>query len=85
MRLFKLDYCHYLLSSLVNYTLTHLPNHLESVSHDAINRYLGQETLTPPLLWENVSACLVSSPDNYLVFDDTVIDKRFSKRIELVR
>ncbi|MGA7953029.1 MAG: transposase [Gloeobacterales cyanobacterium] len=85
MRFSKLDYCHYLLSSPINYTLTHLADHLETVSHDAINRYLRREKLTPRLLWNQVAPTLLSNPDAYLVFDDTVIDKRFSNHIELVR
>ena len=36
----KIDYCQYLLSSLVNYTLTNLAEHLEGVSHNSIKRYL---------------------------------------------
>jgi hypothetical protein len=34
----KLDYCQYLLSSQVNYTLTNLAEHLKGFSHDTINR-----------------------------------------------
>ncbi len=87
----KLDYCHYLLSSPINYTLTHLAEHLDTVSHDTINRYLRRAQLTPRLLWEQVAPTLLASPDAFLVFDDTVIDdppgrvehdKRFSKHIE---
>lgn len=32
----KLDYCQYLLSTQVNYTLTNLAEHLKSFSHDTI-------------------------------------------------
>jgi hypothetical protein len=45
----KLDYCQYLLSSQVNYTLTNLAEHLKSFSHDTINRYLKGEKLTAPI------------------------------------
>ncbi len=54
----KLDYCQYLLSSQVNYTLTNLADHLQSFSHDSINRYLRGEKLTPRLLWEQVRELL---------------------------
>ncbi|WP_416666870.1 IS701 family transposase [Egbenema bharatensis] len=81
----KLDYCQYLLSSQTNFTLTHLAEHLQTFSHDTINRYLSGEKLTPRLLWEQVKPLLVSDPDGYLLFDDTVLDKRFSQSIELVR
>lgn len=81
----KWDYCQYLLSSPVNYTITNLAEHLEGVSHDRINRYLRGEKLTPSLLWENVSPHLCRDPNAYLVFDDTVLDKRHARSIELTR
>lgn len=43
----KLDYCQYLLSSQINYTITNLADHLKEISHDKINRYLRREKLTP--------------------------------------
>jgi hypothetical protein len=85
MNFTKLDYCQYLLSSPVNYTVTHLAEHLGSISHDSINRYLRSEKLTPRLLWENVKASLSVDPEAYLVFDDTVLDKRFARFIELTQ
>lgn len=72
----KLDYCQYLLSSQTNFTLTHLAEHLQQFSHDAINRYLSGETLTPRLLWEQVKPLVVSDEEGYLLFDDPVLDKR---------
>jgi len=73
----ELDYCQYLLSSQRNFTLRHLAEHLQSFSHDTINRYLGGEKLTPRLLWENVKPLVVADAKGYLIFDDTVLDKRF--------
>lgn len=81
----KLDYCQYLLSSPINYTVTNLADHLDGISHDRINRYLRGEKLTPHLLWENVKPILQESENGYLLFDDTVLDKRYSASIELVR
>jgi len=49
----KLDYCQYLLSSQVNYTLTNLAEHLQGFSHDSINRYLKGEKLSPRLCCGN--------------------------------
>ena len=80
-----LDYCQYLLSSQINYTLTNLASHLKNISHDRINRYLYFSKLTPELIWQKVRSELELHPDAYLVFDDTVLDKRFSTKIELVR
>lgn len=81
----KLDYCQYLLSSPVNYTVTNLADHLDGISHDRINRYLRGEKLTPRLLWETVKPSVKVEPNAYLVFDDTVLDKRFARSIELTR
>ncbi len=81
----KLDYCQYLLSSQVNYTLTNLAEHLKSFSHDAINRYLKGEKLSPRLLFEQVQPLLELDPEAYSIFDDTVLDKRFGPKIELAR
>lgn len=85
MRFTKLDYCQYLLSSQINYTLTNLAEHLQTVSHDKINRYLKKEKLTPRLLWDNVKSVIQVDEKGYIIFDDTVLDKRYSEEIELTR
>ncbi len=81
----KLDYCQFLLSSQINYTLTHMADHLQSFSHDTINRYLRGEKLSPRLLWEQVQPMLEFDDGAYLIFDDTVLDHSFGPRIEMVR
>jgi len=81
----KLDYCQFLLSSQINYTLTHMADHLQSFSHDTINRYLRGEKLSPRLLWEQAQPQLVLDDGAYLVFDDTVLDHSFGPSIEMVR
>lgn len=85
MKFTKLDYCQYLLSSQINYTITNLASHLENISHDKINNYLKNEKLTPRLLWDNVKNLIVTDENAYIIFDDTVLDKRYSEEIELVR
>ena len=81
----RLDYCQYLLVSQINYTLTNFAEHSEKFSHDALNRYLDGEKLSPKLTWESVQNQVVRSPKGFVVFDDTVADKNFSHKIELVR
>lgn len=85
MKFTKLDYCQYLLSSQINYTLTNLADHLEAISHDRINRYLRREKLTPRLLWSNVKPLIEADDKAYIIFDDTVLEKRYSEDIELTR
>src|SRR5260370_17288223 len=50
----RLDYCQYLLVSPINHTLTNFADHVEDMSHDAINRFLRNEKMTPRLVWDNV-------------------------------
>ena len=80
----RLDYCQYLLSSPINYTLTHLADHSQQFSHDMINRYLAGERIRPRLVWEHVKPHLaVTSLDPVsvgwngnalLVYDAGVVD-----------
>ncbi|MGZ8200239.1 MAG: IS701 family transposase, partial [Methylosarcina sp.] len=71
----RLDYCQFLLVSQINYTLTYFADHHDDFSHDAINRYLRRERMTPRLIWDNVCDEIVPTPTGYLLFDDTVLDK----------
>lgn len=79
------DYCQYLLSAQGNYTLTHLAEHLQSLSHDTINRFLSKNPLNSADLWANVRPSLSLSDKASIVFDDTVLAKKSSRKIELVR
>jgi hypothetical protein len=62
-----------------------LAEHFQQVSHDRINRYLKTEKITPSTLWLNVKNDIQTDENGFLVFDDTVLDKKYSKEIELVR
>jgi len=79
------DYCQYLLSSQTNYTLTNLADHLQKFSHDTINRYLKNAELNHSLLWQNILVALKELDEGCLVFDDTILSKRYGQTIELVR
>lgn len=78
-------YCQYLLASQVNYTCTNLADHFANLSHDDVSRYLKEEKLTPRLLWEKVSPLLTSRLEGYLIFDDVVLEKIHSAKIQGVR
>lgn len=84
-RMTRLDYCQFLLSSQINYTLTYFADHSDKYSHDEVNRYLRDDKLTPHLLWEQACGDIVVSENGFLRFDDTVADKNYSFAIELVR
>jgi hypothetical protein len=81
----RLDYCQFLLSSQINYTLTYFADHSDKHNHDEVNRYLRDDKLTPRLLWEQARGDIVLSGNGFLLFDDTVADKNYSFAIELVR
>lgn len=50
-----------------------------------INRYRVGEHIAPRLVWENVKPHLVQTQQGYVIFDDTVLDKRYAQNIALVR
>jgi len=81
----RLDYCQFLLSSQINYTLTHFADHAQTWSHDTARRYLDGDKVTPRLVWDNVRGEIAFSERGCLLFDDTVLDKRHSRHIETVR
>ena len=81
----KSQYVEYLISTPINYTCSNLADHLDDVSHDTVTDYLQRGRLTARALWELACPLLSDSPDAYLIVDDSVHDKRHSKKIELVR
>lgn len=83
----KRQYIEYLIATTGNYTCTNLANHLEgdqAVSHDVISDSLRRDKLTPRGLWELVESEIDNVPEAYLIFDDSVTDKRYATEIELV-
>lgn len=81
----KRQYIEYLISTPVNYTCSNLADHLEGVSHDAITDYLQRERLTARGLWELVQPLLKDHAGAYLIVDDSVQNKQYSRKIELVK
>ena len=79
------DYCQFIISSLINYTQTYMADHKPVFSHDAINRYLMEDDVSPDAVWQSVGHLVRRSGKACLIFDDTVLDKRHSSKIELVR
>ncbi len=68
----KQQYIEYLVATPVNYTCTNLADHLEG----------GRSATTPPA---TSRAARGSPPAASLIFDDSVQDKRYSHRIEMVK
>ena len=68
----------------MNYTGTYLAEHLEGLSHDNVRYFLKTQRFTPRQLWQQVRPQVMLSARGYVLFDDTVLDKPHSRRIELV-
>ena len=58
----KQQYVEFLVGTVANFTATHLADHLDSVSHDAITDFLQRERLTARCLWELVATLIADSP-----------------------
>ena len=54
------------------------------MSHDVVSDYLKRERLTARHLWELVAGQIEDSPDAYLIIDDSVQDKRYSRSITCI-
>jgi hypothetical protein len=83
----KRQYIEYVIATTGNYTCTNLADHLDgdhAVSHDAISDYLRRDKLTPRGLWETVQPLIADSPAAYLILDDSVQDKRYARKMDLV-
>ena len=79
------QYIEYLLSTPKNYTCTHLAAHLPNTSHDQVNRFLRTSTLPLMQLRELVQPLLHDSPEAFLLVDDSVQAKRYSRFIALTK
>nr|WP_251972225.1 transposase [Sphaerotilus sp. FB-5] len=79
------DYCQFLISTQINYTQTYFADHHQRFSHDAINRYLQAANISPADVWNLARRNIEFDDDACLVFDDSVLDKNHSHKIELVR
>ena len=55
----------------------------QSLSHDSVSRWLSKEEFGPKDLWPHVKD-MVKKDRGYLIVDDSVLDKRFSRKNELV-
>ena len=80
----KKQYVEYLVSTPKNYTCTYVAEHREDVSHDVINDFLHQRRFLPREVWKLVKDHIEDSKDAFLIVDDSVQDKRYSRYIELV-
>ncbi len=81
----KRQYIEYLLHTPINYTGSNLAKHLEDVSHDAVSDYLAREKATARQIWGLAREIISNDESSYLILDDSVQDKRYSRKIEVVK
>lgn len=81
----RMKYVEYLISTPINYTCSNLAAHLDEVSHDVVTDYLSRERLTASHLWQLTQPFLQDGPEAYLIIDDSVQNKKYSRSIELVK
>ena len=85
MKITKQRYVEYVISTPINYTCTNLADHLDDISHDAINDYLRREKHTAHTVWKLAQRLITNSSEASLVVDDSVQDKSYSQKIEMVK
>jgi hypothetical protein len=81
----KQKYIEYLISTPINYTCFNLSEHLDNVSHDVVSNFLKRNRIRARDIWELVKDLIKNTPDSYLIIDDSVHNKQYSKSIELVK
>lgn len=81
----KKQYIEYLLSTPINYTCSNLSEHLEKVSHDVVSDFLQNSKFTPKDVWELVKNRIDDSEEAFLLVDDSVQNKEYSRVIETVK
>lgn len=79
------DYGQFLMNSHTNFTGTYFADSVLGLHHDSVYRFLHNTSITPDIVRRHAMTELVESPNGYVIFDDTVIDKNHSRSIELVR
>lgn len=62
-----------------------MSDHVSDLSHDKITRFLASGVLDEKYFYEQVHLNKTLPPGGYLIFDDTVLDKSYSHKIQMVR
>lgn len=78
-------YIDFLLNTPRNYTGTYLAARSPAVSHDQVYRFLRDNRFSANQLRELVQPLLTDSPEAFLLVDDSVQDKRYSRFIDLAK
>ncbi len=80
-------YSNFLLATQTRYSATELSKVSPDdnlMSHDAVTNWLNKSDFKPTEIW-NQAKSLVNRESGYLIADDSVLDKRYSRNNELVK
>jgi len=80
----KEQYIEFLISTPINYTCTHLADHLSGISHDSITDFLKSQRLTADSVWTSARTLIHDTEESFLIVDDSVQEKPHARAIELV-
>jgi hypothetical protein len=78
-------YGQFLINTPSNVTGTYFADTSGEFSHDQVTRFLRDSKLSPRIIRDKALGQVPLSPHGFILFDDTVIDKDFSRKIESAR
>ncbi len=84
----KQKYIEYLVSHLCprGYAdQSHQPEHLEDISHDVVGDHLKRDRITARQVWGLMDGLIKNTGVSFLIIDDSVQNKQYSKLIGLVK
>lgn len=80
-----MDYGQFLINGVNNFTGTYFADIAQDLSHDSVWRHLNGAKLPSKVIWERVKKDIVYCSNGCIIFDDSVLDKTGSEKIELAR
>src|SRR5215510_4961689 len=78
----KEQYIEFLMSTPINYTCTHLADHLSGISHDSMTDFLRSQRLTAQSVWSSAKLLIRDTAESFLIVDDSLQEKPHAKAIE---
>ena len=81
----KSKYIQFLVHTPVNYTGTTLTDHVDGITHDVVSDFLAHSKSTARDIWELSKGLIENTEEGFLITDDSVQNKQYSKEIDLVK
>ena len=77
-------YSDFLIANQNRFSGTELSKSTGKMAHDSVNRWLSISDFTPSELWSDVKK-MVNVNSGYIIGDDSVLDKKYSRKNELAK